>query len=146
MICSSTCDSGAGFHGPQTHHRLVGPGICNDIPDRTSEELLDRRHGAREVTVGDHQANGWIEAGIRTVEAQIRALKLDLEKKYGVEIDHTSNIVPWIVEYASRLVTRFGIGRDGKTPLKNLRGKVTTTPLCGFGECVQDKPVGITRA
>ena len=115
--------------------------LIEGVRDRWTGELVHEKS-----PVGDHRANGWIEAGIRTVEAQIRALKLDVEKKYSIEIDHTSVLVPWIVEYASWIVTRFGIGRDGKTPLKILRGKDTTTPLCGFGECIQYRPAGNTRA
>ena len=96
--------------------------------------------------VGDHRANGWIESGVRTVEAQIRALKMGVENRYSIVLDHTSSIVTWIIDYAGWLVTRYGIGRDGKSPYKILRGRDATSSLCEFAECVQFRQSGVSRA
>ena len=51
-----------------------------------------------------------------------------------------------MVDYAGWLVTRYGIGREGKTPYRILKGTDTEVQLCEFAECIQFKPVGITRA
>ena len=96
--------------------------------------------------VGDHRANGWVESGVRTTEAQVRAVKLALEDRYKMVLDHTHPIVTWIVEYSGWLITRFGLGRHGKTPYRMLRGRDALSPLCEFGECVLYKPAGATRA
>ena len=96
------------------------PAICaliDEVRDSWTGKLMTERSPA-----GDHRANGWIESGVRTVEAQIRAIKMGLERNYGIVLDHTSVLVTWIIEYAGWLITRFGLGRDGKTPYKILRG------------------------
>ena len=81
------------------------------------------------------ELNGWIESGVRTVEAQIRALKMGAESRYGIVLDHTHSLITWIVDYAGWLVTRYGIGRDGKSPYRILRGRDATSSLCEFAEC-----------
>ena len=43
-------------------------------------------------------------------------------------------------------MTRFGLGRDGKTPIQLLRGRQPTQPVCELGECVQFKPSGTNRS
>ena len=47
--------------------------------------------------VGDHQSNGAVEAGIRTLEAQTRAVKMQLERRYNIDLDHASPLIPWIM-------------------------------------------------
>ena len=120
------------------------PAICSlidEVRDSWSGKLMHERS-----PVGDHRANGWIEAGVKTVAAQIRAIRSAFENKYSVVLDHTNHMITWIIEYAGWLVTRFGLGRDGKTPYRLLRGRDATSPLCEFGECVQYRPSGQTRA
>jgi len=120
------------------------PAICaliEEVRDSWSGKLMHEKS-----PVADHRANGWIEAGVRTVEAQIRAIKMSFEDKYGIIMDHISPLVTWMIEYAGWLVTRFGVGRDNKTPYRLLRGREATSPLCEFGECVQYRPPGLTRA
>ena len=41
----------------------------------------------------------------------------------GVKIDATHSIWPWIAEHAGFLLTRFEVGRDGKTAYERLKGK-----------------------
>ena len=120
------------------------PALCaliDDVKAHWRGELIHER-----APTGDHRANGWVEAGVRTVEAQIKALKLATESRYGIELDHTSILIPWMVDYAGWQVTRYGIGREGKTPYRILKGKDTEVQLCEFAECIQFKPAGITRA
>ena len=120
------------------------PALCaliDDVKAHWRGELIHER-----APTGDHRANGWVEAGVRTVEAQIKALKLATESRYGIELDHTSILIPWMVDYAGWLVTRYSIGREGKTPYRILKGKDTEVKLCEFAECIQFKPAGITRA
>ena len=120
------------------------PAICaliDEVRYSWSGKLMHERS-----PVGDHRANGWIEAGVKTVAAQIRAIKIAFENKYSVVLDHTNHIITWMIEYAGWLVTRFGLGRDGKTPYRLLRGRDATSLLCEFGERIQYRPSGQTRA
>ena len=53
------------------------PTICaliDEARDSWSGKLMHERS-----PVGDHRANGWIEAGVETVAAQIRAIKTAFE-------------------------------------------------------------------
>ena len=66
--------------------------------------------------------------------------------RYGIVLDHTHSLITWIVDYAGWLVTRYGIGRDGKSPYRILRGRDATSSLCEFAECVQFRQSGASRA
>ena len=46
-------------------------------------------------------SNGVIERGIKEVQGQLRAMNSALDTRVGVDIRETSNILPWMVEYAS---------------------------------------------
>ena len=54
--------------------------------------------------------------------------------------------MPWIVELAGWIVTRYGIGRDGKSPLELLTGRRPAQPIYELGECVQFRPCGQVRS
>ena len=43
--------------------------------------------------VAGHRANGWVESGVRTVEAQIRSVMLSLENRYNIVLDHTHSVI-----------------------------------------------------
>ena len=75
--------------------------LIDEARDSWTGELMHEKS-----PVGDHRANGWIESGVRTVEAQIRALKMGVESRYGIVLDHTHSLITWIVDYAGWLVTR----------------------------------------
>ena len=59
-----------------------------------------------DAPVGDHASNGSIESGVRTVSAQIRALKMQLENRYNIELDNSHPLIPWIVERAGWIVSQ----------------------------------------
>ena len=67
-------------------------------------------------------SNGWIEPGLKIVEGQIRALRKRAEVNYGIAVDHANIVAPWVVDYAGWLITRYGIGRSGNTPVRLLKG------------------------
>ena len=115
------------------------PALCALIDD--VKALIHER-----APTGDHRANGWVEAGVRTVVAQTNALKLATESRYGIELDHTSILIPCMVDYAGWLVTRYVIGREGETPYRILKGRGTEVQLCEFAECIHFEPAGIIRA
>ena len=75
-------------------------------------------------------SNGLIERVIKEVQGQLRAMKSALDTRVGVDIRGTSNILPWMVEYASVLINRYLVGKDGKTTYERLRGK--KSKMLGF--------------
>ena len=81
-------------------------------------------------------SNGVIERRIKEVQGQLRAMKSALDARVGVDIRGTSNILPWMVEYASVLINRYLVGKDGKTAYERLRGKKSKMVGFEFGESV----------
>ena len=65
--------------------------------------------------VGSSKSNGIVERAIQSVQGMIRTMRSDIEGRWGVKIDATHSIWPWIAEHAGFLLTRFEVGRDGKT-------------------------------
>ena len=81
-------------------------------------------------------SNGVIERVIKEVQGQLRAMKSALDTRVGVDIRGTSNILPWMVEYASVLINKYLVEKDGKTAYERLRGKKSKMLGFEFGESV----------
>ena len=92
--------------------------------------------------VGESPANGGIEAGVKTIESQIRVMKSALDNRYNIAVDGAHPIITWLVLHAGTLITHHGIGRDGKSPYHLVKGRDSNKCLYEFGECVQYKPLG----
>ena len=58
----------------------------------------------------------------------------DIEGWWGVKIDATHSIWPWIAEHAGFFLTRFEVGRDGKTAYERLKGKSAKVRGMAFAE------------
>ena len=86
--------------------------------------------------VGESKANGMVENAIRQVFAQIRTLKDALGCRVGKRIPPDSNILLWMIEYASVLLNRFPVGRDGLTAYRRIKGKRCAKPVAEFGESI----------
>ena len=72
--------------------------------------------------VRESQSNGFIEAGVKTVEGMVRTMKLNLEQRLHecIEVDHPNFCR--LVEHAD-MSTKFQKGVDGKTAYGRLKGK-----------------------
>ena len=91
-------------------------------------------------------SNGVIEREIKEVQGQLRAMKSALDTRVGVEIRSTSNILSWMVEYASVLINRYLVEKDGKTANERLRGKKSKMLGFEFGESESARPRVVLRA
>ena len=83
--------------------------------------------------VSESQSNGFIEAGVKTVEGMVRTMKLNLEHRLHecIEVDHP--IFYWLVEHAADVSTKFQKGVDGKTAYERLKGKPYQGEILEFG-------------
>ena len=88
-------------------------------------------------------SNGVIERRIKEVQGQLRAMKSALDTRVGVDIRGTSNFLPWMVEYASVLINRYLVGKDGKTAYERLRGKKSKMLGFEFGESVHFRRISL---
>ena len=81
--------------------------------------------------------SSWVtERGIKEVQGQLGAMKSALDAGVGVDIRGTSNMLPWMIEYASVLINRYLVGKDGKTAYERLRVKKSKMLVFEFGESV----------
>ena len=105
----------------------------------------------RECPVGDHQANGDIEVGVRELKRQMRAIRLSLEGKLGMKLNDNDPILMWIPTFAGDAISRHRKGRDGKTPWERETGRKWAKHALEFGERVylrdarDDGPTNLKR-
>ena len=66
----------------------------------------------------------------------VRTYRDAMESRYEVNLTGKSTILPWIVKHAAASITRFRIGKDGRTPLQRLKGKLCRKYPGDIGECV----------
>ena len=85
-------------------------------------------------SVGSSKSNGVVERAIQSVQGTIRTIRSDIEGRWGVKIDATHSIWPWIAERAGFLLTRFEVGRDGKTSYERPKGKSAKVQGMAFAE------------
>ena len=88
----------------------------------------------------DPQANVGAERGVQEVKGQLRATKLGLEARIGVEITDAMAILEWMIPQAADTINRFLVGDDGRTAYYRVRHKNFHGKVFEFGEQVLAKP------
>ena len=108
-------------------------------------EALARYHGGIVIpegpAVGESASNGTAEEAGKTVREFARVIKEHLEDKAKIKIGTQEAIVQWIVRWAAMLVSRYLVGRDGRTAYERRRGRACRAPVAAFGEKVWYKQV-----
>ena len=79
-------------------------------------------------------SDGVIERAIKEVEYQIRTMKSALDRRIGTDIGISAQVSPWLIEFASVLLNRYLVGKDGKTAYERRKGKKSKTLGLEFGE------------
>jgi hypothetical protein len=87
-----------------------------------------------ESPVRSHGSNGVVERAVQTIEGQIRVMKLALEDRIGRAVDAEALVVTFMAEYASYLLNRLEVGKDGKTAHERVKGKTASVLGLEFGE------------
>ena len=95
----------------------------------------------RNAPKGDSKANGSIERGVQSAEGQIRALKIQLEKRLQKKIEPDDDVLHWLVEYAGVMLARILKGQDGMTAYRRITGRDWNQEILEFGERVLYKPL-----
>ena len=65
--------------------------------------------------VHSSKSNGVVERAVQSVQGMIRTMRSALEDKWGVKLGIGHPVWSWMVEYAAFLLTRFEVGKDGRT-------------------------------
>ena len=103
-------------------------------------DQLARAHGGMTMVETsakeEHQSNGIAEESVRTVRGLVLTLKSQLEQKTGKTIVSEQCITQWMMRWSAMLLSRYQVGRDGKTGYERRRGRSCGIPTVCFGEKV----------
>ena len=97
------------------------------------KELLPESVVLERTPRHDSQADP-AERAIRTLEEQIKVLRLDFEKRNGTELLAKSCLWPWLIRHAGWLDARFRVKRNGATPCQDAYDSTYSSELLPFGE------------
>jgi len=85
---------------------------------------------------GESQSNGAIENGVKAVKGMVRTYRLALERRLDGVLPTFHPIMAWLIEHAGENITKYLIGKDGKTGYERLFGKPARDEAVEFGENV----------
>ena len=77
----------------------------------------------RATAKGSKGSLGVVDALHFVVEARLRTVLLDLEKKLGKKLDPKHRLMPWLVRHIGWTLTRCQLKAHGKTAFEVIRGK-----------------------
>ena len=86
--------------------------------------------------VGEHQSNGVVERAVKSIQGQVRTLKLALESRIGNKVEEHLDIVPWLIRHAAMLLNIGQRGQDGRSAWERVKGRRFNSELPEFGERV----------
>ena len=87
-----------------------------------------------ESPVEEQQSNGTVEVIVREIQKQVRVMKSSLEERMKCEVLSRHPILAFLVEHAGKLMSRYQVGRDGRTAYELRVGKPYRKQLVEFGE------------
>ena len=90
--------------------------------------------------VGEPQSNGEVENAVRRV--QIRTIRDGLETRLGNTLPGNHILIRWMVSHAAETISRYQIGKDGKTAHERLRGRKFNKIVPEFAEHVHYLTLG----
>ena len=76
------------------------------------------------------------ERAIRSVEDQVRVLRLDVEGRYGISLNANMSLWPWIARHAGWLLTRCKIKGNGCAPYQDAYGTKYSGDMLNIVETV----------
>lgn len=109
------------------------------LKDAAARSLPGVEAVPRNSPVGDHQANGSIESGVREIKRQMRAVRMALERRLGRKLDSRDPILTWVPTFSADAIARHRKGKDGKTPYERETGRKWAKGGLEFGEKVYIK-------
>ena len=76
---------------------------------------------------------------------QARVLKIQLQVRVGRDVEPDEPIMPWLIRWAAMSVSRFRVGKDGKTPYERQKGRKCNLGVVPFGETVLFRDPSVAR-
>ena len=98
--------------------------------------------------VGESQSNGRVERAIKEVQAEVRIIKAQLEKRIGEALPPHGPVWAWLIEYAAQILHTYKrMKPDNKTARERIRGNPSTPAVAEFGSlwCCRTSKMLTTR-
>ena len=83
---------------------------------------------------GDHMSNSLVEMAVRVVKRQCRTLRISAEQNTSVHVADDSPLLSWLPRFASQVMNKIRIGKDGTTSEMRRTGRRWRKPVAQFGE------------
>ena len=94
-----------------------------------------------ESLVEEHQSNCTVEVTVREIQKQVILMKSALEERMKCEMLWRRPILAFLKEHAGKIMSRYQVGRDGRTAYELHAGKPYRRQLVEFGERVYFMPI-----
>ena len=88
---------------------------------------------------GESQSNGLAERAVQEVEMGLRTHIIDLERKFGAQIEIDGPVVSWMIENIADIHNKQSVGMDGRTPYERIKGKRHHGDFCEFGSQISHR-------
>jgi hypothetical protein len=112
-------------------------------------DAVAKYHGGRVVpespAKNESESNGKVEEAGKTVREFTRVLKDQLETEAKMTIKPGDVITLWMIRWAAMLVSRYMVGKDGRTAYERRRGRKCKVPVAKFAEKVWYKKMRDTK-
>ena len=109
-------------------------------------DALPRYHGGRDVleasAKNESQTNGAVEEAGKTIRDFVIVLKDQIEDKADMTINSDGVISLWMVRWAAMMVSRFLVGKDGRTAYERRRGRRCKVAVIPFGKSLVQRDSG----
>ena len=89
-----------------------------------AQSLEDGEIVDEESPVDESQSNGHAENANQQVQGMVRTYRDALDSRYETKLTGQRAILPWIVKHAAASITRFRVGKDGRSALQRLKGNI----------------------
>ena len=99
-------------------------------------QKLDKEVLVEKLPKGESQSNGAMENAVNLVKGMLRTLLLALERRLGGTLPSFHPVIAWLIEHTGENISKFMVGKDGKTGYERLFGKPARDEALEFGEGV----------
>ena len=89
----------------------------------------------------DELSNILVENAVMLLCGVIRTIKYRVQSCTQEELPEDCPVLPWLVEHAGSILSRFQKGRDGRTPFERLHGTKLAQEFVPFREKVLARPI-----
>ena len=133
-----------GYHG-RVVLKSDGENAIKDLMKEVALKRCDMPTVLEHSKAYDSKSNGRAENAVRRVESQVRTMLIALQEALGIEVEVDHPCFEWLVEHAADILTKYPVGKDGRTPYERVKKKKYGGEMFEFGSVVLVKLQGNCR-